>query len=245
MLDTRDIEYDVDGVTMRGHLARVDPLADGGTDRPGVLLLHEGAGMDDNVRSRADRLAALGYVAFALDYFGGGVQPPLEEAQAKIRALIDDADSTRRLGHAGLDVLCAQPGVDAGRVAALGFCFGGSMALELARSGSALQAVVGFHPGLRSPRPQDSANIIGSVLMCCGADDPIIPVAAREAFEAEMRDAGVADWRVEVYGGVGHSFTNPAIDARGFPGFAYDERADRRSWRSMLDLLEERLAPGS
>lgn len=243
MLHTRDIDYDVDGLTMRGHLAVDDVAAAGGDARPGVLLLHEGAGMDDNVRSRAERLAALGYVAFALDYFGGGEQPPLEVAQSRMRSLIDDADATRRLGRAGLDVLCAQPGVDAGRVAALGFCFGGTMALELARSGAALRAVVGFHPGLRSPRPEDSANITGSVLMCCGADDPIIPVEVRQAFEAEMRDGGVADWRVEVYGGVGHSFTNPAIDARGFPGFAYDERADRRSWRSMLDLLAERLAP--
>jgi len=199
--------------------------------------------MDDNVRSRADRLAALGYVAFALDYFGGGVQPPFPEAQARLGELIDDPHATRRLARAGLDVLCAQPGVDTGRLAALGFCFGGTMALELARDRAPLRAVVGFHPGLRPSSLDDSANITGCVLMCCGADDPIIPVEARQAFEADMRDAGVADWRIEVYGGVGHSFTNPAIDARGFPGFAYDEAADRRSWRSMLDLLAEQLTP--
>lgn len=240
MLHTRDIEYDVDGVTMRGHLASLDAVTDA-SRRPAVLLLHEGSGFDDNVRSRADRLAGLGYVAFALDYFGGGQQPPLAEAQGRLAVLIEDPSATRRLARAGLEVLCGQPGVDADRVAAIGFCFGGTMALELARDGAALRAVVGFHPGLRTSKLNDSANITGSVLMCCGADDPIIPVEARQAFETEMREAGVADWRVEVYGGVGHSFTNPAIDARGFPGFAYDERADRRSWRSMLDLLAERL----
>jgi dienelactone hydrolase len=239
VLQTQTVSYDVDGVSMMGHLAIDDEAVASGERRAGVLLSHEGAGMDDNVRSRAERLAALGYVAFALDYFGGGQQPPFADAQARLKELIDDADAIRRHGHAGLAVLTAHPLVDPRRVAAIGFCFGGTMSLELARSGAPLQAVVGFHPGLMSPRPEDSANITGSVLMCCGADDPIIPVDARQKFEDEMRAAGVADWRVDLYGGVGHSFTNPAIDARGFPGFAYDERADRRSWRSMLELFSE------
>jgi dienelactone hydrolase len=243
MLRTEVIEYDVAGTTMAGYLA-IDESAGGGDDRrPGVLLSHEGSGLDDNVRSRAERLAALGYVAFALDYFGGGRQPPMEQAQARLRELIGDPDDVRRLARAGLDVLTDQPGVDFGRLAAIGFCFGGSMSLELARDGAPLRVVVGFHPGLASTRPDDSANVVASVLMCCGSDDPIIPVEARNAFENEMRAAHVADWRIEVYGGVGHSFTNPAIDARNFPGFAYDERADRRSWQSMLDLFHERLDP--
>ncbi len=243
VLQTQSVSYDVDGVSMVGHLAVDDVIVERGEPRPGVLLSHEGSGLDDNAKSRAERLAALGYVAFALDYFGGGVQPPFSEAQARLRELMDDPDAIRRLAHAGLDVLTAHPLVDPGRVAAIGFCFGGTMSLELARSGAPIRAVVGFHPGLGSPRPEDSANITGSVLMCCGADDPIIPVEARQKFEEEMRTAGVVDWRIELYGGVGHSFTNPAIDARGFPGFAYNERADQRSWRSMLDLFRERLDP--
>jgi dienelactone hydrolase len=242
MLQTQVIEYDVDGTIMAGYLA-IDESVGGEARRPGVLLSHEGAGQDDNVRSRAERLAALGYVAFALDYFGGGRQPPMEEVQPRMRELIADPDATRRLGRAGLDVLTAQEGVDTGRLAAIGFCFGGTMSLELARDGAPLRVVVGFHPGLMSVRPEDSANIVASVLMCCGADDPIIPIEARNTFENEMRTANVADWHVEVYGGVGHSFTNPAIDARGFPGFAYNERADRRSWQSMLQLFKERLDP--
>jgi dienelactone hydrolase len=244
VLRTRAIEYEVDGTMMVGHLAIDDSLTVRvGGRRPGVLLSHEGGGLDGNVRERAERLATLGYVAFALDYFGGGGQPPLDEAQARLGALLDDPDAMRRLGRAGLEILTAQPEVDANRLAAIGFCFGGTMSLELARYGAPLRAVVGFHPGLYSPRPRDSANITASVLMCCGADDPVIPVDSRRAFEEEMRTAGVADWRLEVYGGVGHSFTNPSIDARGFPGFAYNERADRRSWQSMLDLFRESLDP--
>ena len=117
------------------------------------------------------------------------------------------------------------------------------MALELARAGVPLQAAIGFHPGFIDPRPADSARITASVLMMCGAEDPVVSPEARHRFEDEMREAGVADWRLEVYGGVGHSFTNPDIDGRGLPaGFAYDERADRRSWASTLTLLDEAFA---
>jgi dienelactone hydrolase len=242
MARTETIEYEVDGTSMVGHLAIGDASGDIGR-RPGVLVSHEGGGMDDNVRARAERLADRGYVAFALDYLGGGTLLPFEEAQARLSGLIDDPDGTRRLGLAGFEILTARPEVDPDRIAAIGFCFGGTLSLELARTGVTLRAVVGFHPGLTSARPEDSSNITGSVLVCCGAEDPIIPFDARRAFEEEMRTAGVADWRVEVYGGVGHSFTNPAIDERGWPGFGYDERADRRSWASMLELFGERLDP--
>jgi dienelactone hydrolase len=244
MIDTREISYDVDGTAMVGMFAVDDR---GGQTpqppRPGVVLFHEGGGMDDNVRARAGRLAELGYVAFAADYLGGGRLHPLEQAQARLGELMGDPDATRRLAKAGLDVLLADERVDPSKTAAFGYCFGGTMALELARTGVFMRAVVGFHPGLRSSRPDDSRNISGSVLMICGADDPIIPPDARLAFENEMRDAGVQDWRLEVYGGVGHSFTNPDIDARGLgAAFAYDRRADERAWASATALLAERFA---
>jgi dienelactone hydrolase len=235
-----NIEYDVDGQQMVGQLA-VDEYRVG--QRPAVLLCHEGPGLDEHVKGRAVRLASLGYVAFALDYHGGGQYLPLAEAMSRIGTLRDDPDLARRLGRAGLDVLVSQENVDPGRVAAIGYCFGGAMALELARSGADLKAVVGFHPGLGSSRPDDSRNIKASVLMCCGSEDPVVTVEHRQAFETEMRDAGVADWRVELYGGVGHSFTNPRVTALGMPGFAFDAAADRRSWRSMLELLDETLGP--
>lgn len=241
MVRNERIAYEVRGVEMVGHLS-VDETASA-TSRPGVLLLHEGSGQDDNVRTRADRLAALGYVAFALDYLGGGTQHPMAEAQARLGALFEDPAATGELALAGYRILTAQPGVDGDRLAAAGFCFGGVMALELARSGVPLRAAVGFHPGFTEPRPADSARITASVLMMCGSEDPVVSPEARQRFEEEMREARVADWRLEVYGGVGHSFTNPDIDARGLPaGFAYDERADRRSWASMLALLEDAFA---
>jgi dienelactone hydrolase len=238
MLQSDRISYDVQGVEMVGYLA-VDESAGAGV-RPGVLLLHEGGGQDDNVRTRADRLAALGYVAFALDYLGGGALRPLAEAQARLGGLFGDPAATAELGLAGYGILAEQTGVDRDRLAAAGFCFGGVIALELARTGVPLRAVIGFHPGFSEPRPVDSAGITASVLMICGDEDPVVSVEARRRFEEEMRGAGVADWRLEVYGGVGHSFTNPDIGDRGLPaGFAYDERADRRSWASMLALLDE------
>jgi dienelactone hydrolase len=232
---TEDIPYTADAIDMLGHLARPD----GGSSRPAVLLCHEGGGLNDNVKARAERLADLGFVAFALDYFGGGRLLPLEEAMALLIPLTGDADRTRALAGAGLDVLVAQPQVDPARVAVAGYCFGGAMALELARSGADVKAIVGFHPGLTSPRPADSRRISAPVLMCCGADDPIITADHRAAFETEMRDAAVRDWRIELYGGVVHSFTNPAAADKGIPGLAYDAAADRRSWRSFLDLLAE------
>ena len=216
MLRTETIEYDVDGTTMVGYLAVDDSAARPGATRPGVLLSHEGAGQDDNVRSRAERLAACWDTWPSRSTTSVVVgSRRWKRSSRKIRAL----SKTRRGSPArprGLDVPTVQPGVDGGRLAAIGFCFGGTMSLELARDGAPFQAVVGFHPGLYAKRPEDSTNIIGSVLMCCGADDPIIPIESRNAFENEMRAANVADWHIEVYGGVGHSFTNPAIGAAGF-----------------------------
>jgi dienelactone hydrolase len=239
---TERIDYEALGTAMVGYLA-VEPEG-GDRSRPGVLLMHEGGGQDDNVRERAQRLAALGYVAFALDYLGGGSPLPLERAQQRLGELFEDQAATRQLAVAGYEVLIAQPGVDRSRVAAVGFCFGGLMALELARSGVALRAAVGLHPGLGTAHVEESRNITASVLMICGADDPVVSADDRRRFEEEMREAQVTDWRLEVYGGVGHSFTNPDIAARGLPGFfAYDERADRRAWTSMVALLDEVFAP--
>jgi dienelactone hydrolase len=237
---TEDIAYDVAGRRMVGHLAFDDARP---SPRPAVLLCHEAPGLGSNVKDRAGRLATLGYLAFALDYQGDGHPHPSDEAMARVGALRADADLTRKVAGAGLDVLLAQEHVDPARVAAIGFCFGGAMALELARAGADLKAVVGFHPALDSPKPQDSRNIRASVLMCCGADDPFVPAEHRSAFEAEMRDAGVADWYMELYGGVGHSFTNPEVDQLGVPGVAYNAAADERSWQAMLHLLDRTLGP--
>jgi dienelactone hydrolase len=233
-----DIDYELDGRRLFGQFA-VDEYRIG--PRPAVLLCHEGPGLDDHVKGRAVRLAGLGYAAFALDYHGGEL--PIDEAMTRLNDLMTDPGLTRRLARAGLDVLLAQDQVDPDRVAAIGYCFGGAMALELARDGAELKAVVGFHPGLGSPEPGGSSAIRGSVLMCCGAEDPFVPAEQRQVFEVDMRESGVADWQLDLYGGVGHSFTNPRVDEIGMPGVAFDAAADRRSWRALLELLDDTLGP--
>ena len=127
------------------------------------------------------------------------------------------------------------------KVGAVGYCFGGTMALELARSGADLKAVVGFHAGLGTMRPEDARNITGKVLVCIGTEDPFIPLEQRLAFEEEMRAGGV-DWRMNLYGGVEHSFTHPWAELAEIPGVKYDQPTAERSWRAMLDLFDEAFA---
>jgi dienelactone hydrolase len=234
-----DIEYEVDGVRMIGHLATDDTRSG---KRPAVLVCHEGPGLDDHAKRRAEQLAELGYVAFALDYHGGGVPVPLDQMMERLMPLMSDPERVRRLGKGGLDVLLAHPDADAARVAAIGYCFGGTMALELARGGADLKAVVGFHSGLQTTRPEDAANIKGRVLVCIGTEDPLIPPDQRAAFEEEMRAAGV-DWRMNLYGGAAHSFTNPRASEAGMPGIEYHGPTDARSWTAMRDLFDEALGP--
>ena len=231
-----DIEYHADGARLVGTLAVDDAVAGA---RPGILVCHEGGGLGDHARNIAKRLAGLGYVAFAMDYYGDGKPlTDMSQAMARIGGWMADSTGIRARATAALEVLKAQPETDAGKLAAIGYCFGGTTALELARSGADLKAVIGFHSGLGTARPQDAANIKGVILAAIGADDPIIPVAQRTAFEEEMTAAGV-DWRMHVYGRAGHSFTNPDAGRFGRPGFDYHEPSDRRSWAAMIDLFDE------
>lgn len=229
-----DIEYTSNGLRLVGQLA-VDDGRDG--TRPAILVCHEGNGLSDHAKNNARRLAELGYVAFALDYYGDGQLLPPDQVMGRFSALAGDPVLTRTIGRAGLDVLLASEYADADRVAAIGYCFGGTMSLELARGGADLKAVIGFHSGLATSRPDDAAAITGRVLVCIGADDPLIPPEQRAAFEQEMRAGGV-DWRMNLYGGAVHSFTNPAADGSN-PAIKHDPVADARSWRAMLDHLAE------
>ena len=207
--------------------------------RPGVLICHEGNGLGPQVIERADALAALGYVAFALDYVGGGeVLGDMASMMARLGHLRGDVAGARALAAAGLAQLTARPEVDATRLAATGYCYGGTIALELARGGAELQCVVAFHAGLATQQP---GPIKGKVLACIGADDPLVPVAERNAFEAEMRGAG-CDWQLHVYGGAVHGFANPLAGKMNNPAVQYHEAAHRRSWRSMLELFGETIA---
>ena len=234
-MTTTDIAYEAGGSTMVGRLA----LPDGDGKRPAILIAHEGNGLDDYQKERAERFAALGYVAFALDYHGGG-KPLVDRAEinARLTVLSEQPELAREIATAALDVLLAQPRTDPSKIAAVGYCFGGTVVLELGRSGADLAAIVGFHPGLTTTRPEDSANIRGKVLMCVGADDPIVTLEQRLAFETDMRAAG-ADWRMNVYGGAQHSFTHPRAGLAVVPGLEYHQLTDERSWRAMLDLFDE------
>jgi len=238
-LKTTDIEYAVGGASYLGYLA-VDEARAG--KRPGVLLAHEGPGLGDLCKSFGRKLAGLGYVAYCMDYHGGGKVLELQQAMGRIQAFMANPQGIRDIASAALNVLKSQPQTDTTRLAAIGYCFGGTTALELARSGAELQAVVGFHSGLGTARPQDAANIKAKVLVNIGADDPIIPKEQRIAFEQEMTAAKV-DWRMNLYGGAGHSFTNPDVGRLGRQGFAYHEPSDRRSWTAMLDLFNEVFGP--
>jgi dienelactone hydrolase len=231
---TEDIEYSYAGTRLVGEIA-FDETKSG--SRPAILIAHDAGGLSAHPKSTARRLAELGYVAFALDYYGDGQPLPPEQIGARFGELMGSADLIRGIGGAGLEVLLANEFADPGRVAAIGYCFGGTMALELARGGADLAAVVGFHSGLSTNKPAEAGVITGTILVCIGADDPIIPPPQRLAFEEEMRGAGV-DWRMDLYGGAVHSFTSPGADGSN-PAIRYDRRADELSWRAMTDLFTE------
>ncbi len=232
-MDLQAIDYEVGGKTFTGYLAD----GSGGRRVPGILVAHEGPGLTAHPKERARMLAELGYVAFALDLYGEK-DPTIDRAKTLVRGLRADLATLRARAAAAHDLLRAHPRVDRGRTAAIGFCFGGTAVLELARSGADLAGVVGFHAGLDTTAPGDARAIRGKVLVCLGADDPIVDAEQRRAFVAEMTAARV-DWQMHLYGGVGHSFTNRESDAWKFPGFAYDRQADRRSWQAMRDFLDD------
>ncbi|HEX8240664.1 MAG TPA: dienelactone hydrolase family protein [Allosphingosinicella sp.] len=234
MIELVPIRYEAgDGVALTGYVAD----GSGGRPAPGVLVAHEGGGLGRHTKERARRLGELGYLAFALDYYGEE-DPPLERAMALGKALRGDRPLFLSRLAAGLAVLTAQANVDRARLAGIGYCMGGAAVIELARTGAPFVALVGFHSGFVPGTPEENEAIKGKLLLCHGADDPIVTAAQRDAFLAEATAARI-DWQLHLYGGVGHSFTNPDIDAHGLPGFAYDEAADRRSWAAMLNLFDE------
>jgi len=238
-MNTKDIAYTCDDKTLTGY------LADGSNGRPtpGILVCHQGGGLTEHARERARMLAELGYVAFALDMYGE-VATGREHAMALIGGLVADPPLLRRRARAGFDVLRAQPAVDAARLAAIGYCFGGALVLELARTTPELACVVSFHPGLSNQPERDDRKIACKVLVCAGAQDPLILPAARERLIELMTAAG-ADWQLQVYADAGHSFTDRSVDAFGIPGFFFHERTDRRSWAAMRALFDEAFLPAA
>jgi dienelactone hydrolase len=233
------LSYQADGLEMKSQLF-FKPAT---KPRAGVLVFPESFGLGPHALARAERLAGMGYVALACDIHGNGqLIGDLQEASSLLTPLYADTARMRARGMAALTALTARTDVDAGRIASIGFCFGGTMSLELARGGADLRSVVGFHSGLKTTAPKsDAKSIKARVLVCIGADDPFIPPEERTNFETEMREAKV-DWQMHLYGGTVHSFTHKEADKRGNPGvMRYSAEADTRSWAALEQMFSETL----
>lgn len=227
------IEYTDEGTTCRGHLVRPDPPSAG---RGGVLLFPTWKGVDDFARGQARRLAALGYVALAVDVYGDGrVAEDDLQAAGFMHALASNRPLFRRHGMAALRALQAESDVVADRIGAVGFCLGGMAVLELARSGAPVRAVVSFHGFLNTPNSHAARSIQGSIQVHHGTLDPLVPIDEVDAFRREMDGADV-DWHLVQHGRAMHGFMNPAA---AFPekGVAYQSDAAMRAWQMMQDFL--------
>jgi len=236
-LVTKTVEYRQGETVLEGYLAYDDAVKG---KRPGVLVIHEWKGLGPYEKARADQLAALGYVAFAADIYGKGVRPATPELASAEAGKYRGADRSlmRARAAAGLEKLASFNEVDPDRLAVIGYCFGGTAALELARSGAKLKGAVSFHGGLDTPIPADALKIRGKVLVLHGADDPHVPPAQVASFQQEMRMAKV-DWQMIYYGGAVHSFSNINSGNDPSKGAAYNEKADRRSWEAMKQFFVE------
>lgn len=233
---TEVVEYRDGEQVCEGYLAWDDAVAG---KRAGVVVVHEWMGLGDYAKRRAREIAALGTVVFAADIYGKGIRAKdFKEAGQLAGKFKGDLPLLRSRARAALAVLEKDPRVDASRLFALGYCFGGTTALELARSGAPLAGAVSFHGGLSTKDPADAKAIKGRVLVLHGAADPYVPPAEVAAFKKEMDDARV-DWQLVEYAGAVHSFTNPDSGSDPSKGAAYDARADRRSWEAMKSFLAE------
>jgi dienelactone hydrolase len=232
-METKDVVYKSGDKTLTGY------LADGSNGKkvPGVLVCHQGGGLRDHEKDRARMLAELGFVAFALDMYGE-VSDTRERAMELLNGLVGNPKLWDERILAGLAQLKAQPNVDASRLAAIGFCFGGMTVLELVRASSEMACVVAFHPGLTGLPESDPRKVTGKVMVCAGQLDPLIPDDARTRFLKLMRDAN-ADLQYINYAQAGHSFTDKSVDAFNMPNFKYHAPTDRRSWAAMRDLFGE------
>lgn len=236
-IHVEEVRYTAGGATCTGYLA-YDKKQEG--KRPGVLVVHEWWGHNEYVRKRARMLAELGYTAFALDMYGDGksAQHP-DDAGKFMNEVLANMDAGVARFSAAKHLLQDHPTVDRERIGAIGYCFGGAIVLGMARAGMDLDAVVSFHGSLATKSPAQKGKVHSKVLVCHGADDPFVPKAELEAFEAEMKAAG-ASFRVEQYPGAKHGFTSEEATANGAKfglPLAYDAAADQKSWASMQALF--------
>ena len=238
-LQESSVEYEDGGLACRGLVIRDATQA---SPRPGVVMFPDARGTGDTAKAYARRLAGQGYVVFIADLYGRGLfAAELPRARDLMTALRSDVGRWRERGRAALEAAAGLRAVAPTRLAAIGYCFGGQTALELGRSGADIAAIVSFHGGLASPRPQDAANLKARVLACHGGADPLVPPAQVTEFVSHMSRAPV-DWELQVYARALHGFTNPELADSAPHGHGYDSQADARSWRAMTGLMDEVLA---
>jgi dienelactone hydrolase len=234
-VQSKTIEYKDGETVLTGFLAWDDAVTG---KRPGILVVHEWWGLNDYAKSRAKQLAAEGYVAFALDMYGNDkVTDHPDQASEWMKQITANIDLWARRAQLGLEVLMSQEQVEAGKTAAIGYCFGGATVMQMAYSGTDLKAVVSYHGSL-PPAPENVTSVAPRVLVAHGRDDQFIPAERVDAFQAGLDRTG-ADWEMTVYSGTRHSFTNPGASAYGIDNLAYNETADKRSWAAMLRLFGE------
>jgi dienelactone hydrolase len=234
---TKTIEYQYNGMTMKGYLAYDDANK---APRPGVLVVHEWWGLDDYIRDRVKQVADLGYVAFAPDMYGEGRTTRDAKEAGTWSGDVRTRGELAPRAKAGLDVLLRQPQVDKARIGAMGFCFGGTAVLALAYSGADLRGVVTFHGDLFAPDEAQRTRIKAPIAILQGEKDPFVkPETIAQVKEA--LDAGKVDWFMVTYAGAVHAFTNPEADSFHIPGIAYNEKAATRSWQEMKDFFQAQL----
>ena len=230
---TEEIHYKVNDNNMLGFIA----YPDSNSNSPLVLIVHTWAGKDSFVHDRARDLATLGYTAMAVDMYGEGrVGVDASENEALMTPLISNRDDLKERILGALETGRSIEGVDSTKVAAIGYCFGGLVVLDLARSGADVNGVVSFH-GLLMPSPVSDKGIRSKVLVLHGERDPMVPLEMVDGFQKEMTDVN-ADWQLHSYGGAYHAFTNPDANDPAL-GTQYNQDADKRSWRSMLNFFDE------
>ncbi|MCC6573770.1 MAG: dienelactone hydrolase family protein [Planctomycetes bacterium] len=240
--ESRTVAYKAGDTECEGYLAQPKLGETGPTapaKRPGVLVIHDWMGVSAELKRKCDQLAGAGYIAFGADVYGKAVRPAsVKEAGEASGKFKSDPKLLRARVAAGLETLKKQPGVDTNKIAAIGFCFGGTAVLDIACSGADIDGVVSFHGGLKLADAKEMQNIKCKVLVLHGADDPFVPEADVNAFIKEMR-ATKADWQLHLYSGAVHSFTNPGAGGDNSKGAAYNKSADERSWDDMEQFFDE------
>jgi dienelactone hydrolase len=233
---TKTVPYRHGSMELEGFLAYDDAISGA---RPGVLVVHEWWGLNAYAKHRAEQLAALGYVAFAVDMYGKGKVTTLpNEASEWAKQATGDVSLWQQRALAGLEAFKTEAVLDTRRIAAIGYCFGGSTVQQLAYTGADLKGIVSFHGSLLAPTDEQSKQIKAKLLICHGAADALISQATLQDYLAVLGKSGL-DWQMLILGGAKHGFTNPDADQAGMAAVGYNQLADLRSWRVMKDFLSE------